>query len=438
MKKILSIFLSAFILHPSALPAQTTPVLFPVNSLFGGAAYNKPLTITAANALVSDGQNLWAGTYTIIPASTTNPIVNLYPNTYLLTVAGVVRPARFVVPASTNILDVTTLITSGPLFYFGTNGMANLLAGTNIVFTTNADGSISISGAGGGTGGPITNASYATNAGTAQFANLAGVAATYAGSIGTAQITNLPTQFPVAAVTNAGNAAYGNTNSMKVAAATNADFATAAGSLIGWLALTNLPAAVLTNDEFGVTLHGTFIGDGTGLILPADVVTNEMTSDVTLLGGLYTAAAAFPASGPWTIGTLLHGDAGGGFGITGTPLAVDDFGNVSAASALVTSVTNGGGAYPGLGISDQTPANGNWNIYSGANGVLTLGRFGTFNNTNNGVKGTMDQVGNVSFRSFTGNGFGLTSVNARALVISNTISIYAHASGTNVFWSTVP
>jgi hypothetical protein len=47
-------------------------------------------------------------------------------------------------------------------------------------------------------------------------------------------------------------------------------------------------------------------------------------------------------------------------------------------------------------------------------------------------------VGNVSFRSFTGNGFGLTSVNARALVISNTISIYAHASGTNVFWSTVP
>jgi hypothetical protein len=412
--------------------------MFPVSSLFGGAAYNRPLTITAANALISDGQNLWAGTYTTVPASTTNPVVNLYPNTYLLTVGGVVRPARFVVPASTNVLDVSTLITSGPLFYFSTNGMANLLAGTNIVFVTNGDGSISISGNGGGNSGIITNASYATNAETAQFANLAGAAAALSGSIGTAQITNLPAQFSVAAVTNAGNAAYGNTNAMKVAAATNADFATAAGSLNGRLSLTNLPAAALTNTESGVTLSGTFGGDGTGLILPGDVVTNEMTSDVTLLGGLYTAAAAFPANGPWTIGSLLHGDGGGGFGITGTPFAVDDFGNVSAASALVTSITNAGGAYPGLGISDQTPTNGNWNIYSGTNGALTLARFGTFANTNNGVKGILDQVGNVSFRSFTGNGFGLTNVNARTLVISNTVSVYAHANGTNVFWSTTP
>ena len=134
-------------------------MLFPVNSLFGGAAYNQPITLTAANTLISDGQNLWAGTYTIIPAATTNPVVNLYPNTYLLTVAGVVKPVRFTVPASTNVLDVTTLLTSGPLFYFGTNGLANLLAGTNILLTTNFDGSITISG----TGDPAGAALAATN-----------------------------------------------------------------------------------------------------------------------------------------------------------------------------------------------------------------------------------------------------------------------------------
>lgn len=157
--------------------AQTTQVLFPINSLFGGAAYNKPITIAAANTLITDGQNLWAGTYTIVPASTTNPVVNLYPNTYLMTVAGVVKPARFTVPPSTNVLDVTTLLTSGPLFYFGNNGLANLLAGTNIVFATNYDGSITINW-GGNSLLPqvITNASYATNAGTAQYANIAGLA----------------------------------------------------------------------------------------------------------------------------------------------------------------------------------------------------------------------------------------------------------------------
>jgi hypothetical protein len=136
--------------------SQVTQVMFPVSSLFGGAAYNQALTITAANTLISDGQNLWAGTYTIIPASTTNPVVGLYPNTYLLTVPGVVKPVRFTVPASTNTLDVTTLLTHGPLFYFGTNGMANLMPSNNITFTTNADGSIFISSTGGG-GSALTN-----------------------------------------------------------------------------------------------------------------------------------------------------------------------------------------------------------------------------------------------------------------------------------------
>jgi lysophospholipase L1-like esterase len=139
--------------------------MFPVNSLFGGAIYGKPITLTAQNALITDGQNLWAGSYTIIPASTTNPIVQLHPGNYLLTVPGVVRATRLTVPASTNLQNAASLITSGPLFYFGTNGMANLLPGANVTFITNADGSLTVSA--GATGSvsllPGANIAFATN-----------------------------------------------------------------------------------------------------------------------------------------------------------------------------------------------------------------------------------------------------------------------------------
>ena len=177
----------AFQLFSFSAFSQATLVTFPLNSLFGGAAYNKPITITAANTLISDGQNLWAGTYTIIPASTTNPVVGLYPNTYLMTVQGVATPVRFSVPASTNVLDVTTLLVSGPLFYFGTNSpFLNLTAGTNITFSSNGP-TITISGAGATLpAGVVTNGQAgvtlsgtlngnATTATTAQSVPLSGI-----------------------------------------------------------------------------------------------------------------------------------------------------------------------------------------------------------------------------------------------------------------------
>jgi hypothetical protein len=357
-RAVRAIVLSIFYLLSSILVwSQTTPVLFPINSLFGGAAYNRPITLTAANTLISDGQNLWAGTYTIIPASITNPIVSLYPNTYLMTVAGVVKPARFAVPASaTNNappIDVTTLLTSGPIFYFGGSGLANLLAGTNIVFVTNTDGSVTINSSVSAWPGVVTDAAYATNAGSAmfaalatnaamaQYASIAGLATAYFGNLGLSQITN------------AGNAAYGNTNFMKVAGATNADFAALAGGISGRLALANLPAAVLTNGQSGVTLSGTFSGDGSGLLPPPQVVTNGEFG-VTLFG-----AFIGDGSGLYNLNALT---------------------NYSAGVAL-------SGAFAG---------------------------------------------------AFSGNGSGLTNLNARALIISNTVAIFPHVTGTNVFWSTMP
>ena len=251
-------FFLTLCLCASAVQAQTTQVMFPINTLFGGAAYNKPITLTAANTLISDGQNLWAGTYTIIPAGTTNPIVGLYPNTYLMTVAGVVKPARFTVPASTNVLDVTTLLTSGPLFYFGTNGFANLLAGTNIVFVTNLDGSISINSGGSLFPQVITNASYATNAGFAQFAGIAGLAQSYSGNIGMAQITNLPSWLLT-------NGATGITLFGTFIGDGSGLVNLQAANLSGIIPWSNLPANLITNLESGVTLSGTFFGNGSGL-----------------------------------------------------------------------------------------------------------------------------------------------------------------------------
>lgn len=141
-KSILFISLGLAVLRVSA-----TPVLFPINSMFGGGLSGQPITLQAVNSLYTDGQNLYAGTITTVPTTGgTNPVVSLAPNTYLLTISGVTTPARFVVPDSTNILNVVGLLTSGPTFYFGTNGLANLVATNGLTLVTNGDGSIAVNG----------------------------------------------------------------------------------------------------------------------------------------------------------------------------------------------------------------------------------------------------------------------------------------------------
>jgi hypothetical protein len=127
-------------------PPGTAPFIFPVNLQIGGVPIGKNITLTTPNSLITDGFNLWAGNYQNVQAGT-NPAY-LYPNTYLLTVPGVVKPARFTVYPSdvgTNIINVNSRLTSGPLFYFGTNGFANIWGANGINITTNSDGSFTIS-----------------------------------------------------------------------------------------------------------------------------------------------------------------------------------------------------------------------------------------------------------------------------------------------------
>ena len=149
LRLVLLLLLQVSGLSPSAL-AQTTPMILPINSLFGGAAINKPITLTPVNKVVWDGANLWAGSYQVVPASTTNPIVSLFPGPWFMSVNGVVSAVRFTVPNPTNNQQPVTMVpTSGPQFFFGRTGFASLNAGTNIVMVTNSDSSITISSAGG-------------------------------------------------------------------------------------------------------------------------------------------------------------------------------------------------------------------------------------------------------------------------------------------------
>ena len=180
-----------------------------------------------------------------------------------------------------------------------------------------------------------------------------------------------------------GNAALANTNTMTVLAASNVP----ASGITGLIQPTQLSPMVLTNNATNVTFNGL----------------------VQLAGnnGFY-----FDGAGNWYLNENLHGDPGGS--ISATPPSifyVDDYGNGFFASLFAISVPNAGSAYGGYSLGDQIAVNGDWNLFSDGTGNLKFTRFGTPGNTNNGLKGSIDQVGNLNFRSS-----GTTPLNATNLV----------------------
>lgn len=100
----------------TALPVRSqTPVLFPLNQMFGGAPYTKTFTIQAAQSFITNGTNAWVGScQTVTPTGGTNPIVYLTPNTYLVTFPDATYPWRIYVPSTTNPQNALNLST-GPL-----------------------------------------------------------------------------------------------------------------------------------------------------------------------------------------------------------------------------------------------------------------------------------------------------------------------------------
>ncbi len=110
------LLLFAFCLLPSAFG---TPVMFPLQSFFNGANYTKGVTITAVNPELTDGTNLYAGSYlTLLPTGGINPLVNLAPNNYTLTFADVRTPLHFSVYATNGVVNVLTLVTNGLASYY--------------------------------------------------------------------------------------------------------------------------------------------------------------------------------------------------------------------------------------------------------------------------------------------------------------------------------
>jgi hypothetical protein len=260
-----------------------TPVLFPLQSMFGGGLSGQPITLQAVNSLYSDGQNLYAGTLTTVPTTGgTNPIVQLAPNAYLLTITGVTTPARFVVPESTNVLSVVGLLTSGPVFYFGTNGFANLVVTNGLTLVTNTDGSLAVNGQ------PLTNTLGSAAFTAAASYDAAGAAAAATNGLVILMVTN----WPPALVTN----------SLSGAGLTNVN-----GSYAPW---TNLFSNLYDLANAGNTALMLSAANGGNLTSHAfeiddpNVTVNYYYAD-TLSNGLPVWVSASPAYNPPPVNSLV-------------------------------------------------------------------------------------------------------------------------------------
>ena len=128
-----SLFL-ALMIWASVAPA--TPVLFPLKSFFFGANYTRAIKITAVHQWLTDGTNLYAGSFiNLTPTGGTNPIVNLQPNDYLINAADVPAPLRFSIFPSdgTNLVNVLARITNGLASWPGVSFGFNLTGFTGKV-----------------------------------------------------------------------------------------------------------------------------------------------------------------------------------------------------------------------------------------------------------------------------------------------------------------
>jgi len=155
MKKILSIILVLVLV----LDAGASPVMFPLKSFFYGANYTRGIQIAAVNGYLSDGTNIYAGSYiNVTPSGGTNPIVQLQPNDYSITFADVRTPLRFHVYDTNGVINVLTIITNGLTSYspitFGGGGTFdyNALTNTPNLSTGKVATAVSSTNIGGGLG----------------------------------------------------------------------------------------------------------------------------------------------------------------------------------------------------------------------------------------------------------------------------------------------
>ena len=125
-------------------------------------------------------------------------------------------------------------------------------------------------------------------------------------------------------------------------------------------------------------------------------ITTDGQGDLTMGSG----NIIFSVGGSWRLGGYLNGQSDGSFGqIAGGLFSVDAAGNITGKSLVVNSTTNL--IFPaGIDLADVIAVNGDWTFNSSTNGTLQFWRIFTNGGTNDGLKATIDQVGNMYFPSY--------------------------------------
>ena len=144
-----------FFLLALAAGAQT-PVQFPITAMVGQSGYSGTMTLTPTATLLFGPGGFQVGTPARVNIYGTNPVVYLQPNTYKVGFSGTAATFYIVVPASTNTLNATNLLTLQPIYALAngvvtTNGAT--AAGQVPVLSPGSTGGIAWQAQSGGGGG---------------------------------------------------------------------------------------------------------------------------------------------------------------------------------------------------------------------------------------------------------------------------------------------
>jgi hypothetical protein len=166
-----------------------------------------------------------------------------------------------------------------------------------------------------------------------------------------------------------------------------------AGSLTGTVAFSNLPGAIVTNLETGVTLAGTFAGSGAGLtglnasqlasgVVPTSVLPGFQTPNFQAIGGGFGNSAGYAATVAGGNGNNASGSSaaiGGGYQNTASGAAATVAGGYSNAATNADAVV-AGGSYNTAGATNATVGGGLNNTALGKYAFIGGGYLNTVTN----------------------------------------------------------